>query len=374
MINAHNSRVILVESGESDGAEERLVLSTSNPERGVQYLSEYYLNREDNSYKVSWMYTVDTTLVTDDYDTLSGIDIPSYNAVRSTFFQKRFETFPEIYSIGSYQNSDNVFTKWTGETYFNNKSNSTVVCRTNIIKGDTFSYDNGLFETSSEPFYKVQSIIFSDNFEFGGKTPVSNFYAEETYAYSSISNVTKFIVRVAPFSDRNDKEIISIDNILERMSLLYDIDEDMLYDSFKVKVSSGREAITFKSLLEILIGFLNTFYVEKMKMFLSNYDDFSPIADMISYISDEIENLKSNYIRSDECSIPIANIDEGCAIPCNGIHLEEPHLMVTKQKLKSIVRCALMCDTIPYTEDELASVIAAPILDSNNGINIPQTP
>ncbi len=182
------------------------------------------------------------------------------------------------------------------------------------------------------------------------------------------------MLRETDMLGREDEELITRTNFLNVSNVLYDKTKEYIDDSFKVEVSRDDDAATFKSIVQSLTSFLNSFYTDKIKLFLSNYVDFGAISELIKYIQDKIEELKSSFVENDECEIPLNNIDEGCAIDCENIHLEEDNLMVTKQKLKSIVRCALMCDTMPYSEDDLYSALIYQGAGDLGGQEIPEPP
>lgn len=350
------------------------VLSLSNIRIGLEYIKNRFLTKEDSSHFVSWTYNSTDSNITISYDELDSDSIPPYNTIASVFFLKRLENFPEIYSLSSASGQDNAFTKSIGVKFFNPKDKNSITCNTSSINGESFSISSNVFSSHSFVTYKTKEIIFDYSFVFSDNTPVSVIFSEHTYALNNISNVVAFMVRNVPFDDRANTEIISRDNVISRAAKLYDIDTSIIFDNFKVEISTSGDAATFRSIFQQLVTFLNNFYADKLKLFLSNYVDFGPLADMISYLQSKIDELKSKYVSNDECNIPLDSTDDGCDIGCDNIHLEEPKLMVTKQKLKSIVRCALMCDTMPYTEDDLAPVFEAPILKTDSQVSVPKPP
>ena len=82
-----------------------------------------------------------------------------------------------------------------------------------------------------------------------------------------------------------------------------------------------------------------------MKMFIDGYTTGGALADLIKYILDKMEDLKSKHVLNNECDLkrPIRNIDEGCHIDCLTLQFKQSHEMVTKQKLKAFIRCSMNC-------------------------------
>jgi hypothetical protein len=367
------SSVEATEVHPSEVGEKNRVVHVENIGVSTEYLGTFFLDRDVKMHNVAWMYSLPSSILVQEWEDFDENIFPSYDIVDNSFYKKRFETFSDIFSIGSLSSQDNAMTKGIGVRFFNPVESSLVVCMTKRIIADSFSYIDYVLKSVNVSTYRCRRISFESSFQYKLLSPISYAYSESTYAYNTLSNVSEFNVRVAAFSDRADKEVISASNILERMDLLYDKTTTLLFDSFKVEVSKENDAATFKSIMHSLIDFLNSFYVDQLRLFLSNYIDFGPLSDMISYIEARIKELNDKYVKNTECDIPLNNIDEGCNIPCDNIHLEEPHLMVTKQKLKAIVKCSLVCDTMPFTADELQPVTDVPILESQDIVNI-ETP
>jgi len=329
-------------------------------DRYTGYLSKKFASKSSKEYTVSWTYRIPFESKIDYYDMYSDDDIPPYDVVSSTFYEKRLENFYRIYSRYSSEKLENAFTKYIGVSFFNERLSDKILCNTSVVVGDSLFVDNGTVNTSNSPIFKTNTIVFSDEYTFDSFSPISTAFSESVYALNTLSNVVSFFVSQIDIEARGQYEVVSIDNIDKVMSDLYNINDDTIYDNFKVDVSRGDEAVTFKALYSMCLEAINTFYNDKISIFLQNYDNAGPIFDMIAYIDSEIKNLTNNFVRSDECEIPLESSSQGCKIDCNNIHLDDSHEMVTKQKLKSIVTCLMKCDTMPYTEDELVDFIQVP--------------
>ncbi len=364
----------LEDESRDESIAENTVVTLSNVERGVPFLSSLFLSKGANSHLVYWLYDTSSDSIPNDINNYSSDDILPFSVLSGSYYAKRLEFFEEIFSAGSSSGNSSIFTKYTGETFFNNLLNDNIYCSTENLSGDSISV-SGLVLSFSNPIQISASyMIFETGHVFTDKSPASSKYGNDFFALKTLENVNYFMLREVDMVGREDEELITKTNFMNVSSILYDKTREYIDDNFKVEVSRDNDAATFKSIVQSLTAFLNSFYTDKIKLFLSNYVDFGAISELIEYIQGKIEELKSKFVENDECNIPLNSIDEGCAIDCEDIHLEEDNLMVTKQKLKSIIRCALMCDTMPYSEEDLYSSLIYQGTGDSGGQEIPEPP
>ncbi len=331
------------------------VVPLDSIEKSIPYFESLFLDRSVKNHTVFWTYDLESPSIFTDLMHYEGIDIVPIGAISADFYLKVEESFGHISSIGSKSGERNIVTKKICETFFNNLSNSNIYCNTNTILGNTFALNENSLYLQEEIFAISDKIIFSSSFVFQQNSPVSTEYAEANFAKKNLSNITKLQLTECDIGDRGDNELVSNLNMAEVMDSLFNITDSIIDDSFKIEISGANNAASFKSLLQTCTTFLNSFYTDKLRMFLSNYSDFGALSEMLDFLQKSINDLGKSFVKNDECEIPLSIKDEGCDIPCDNIYFDEPNLMVTKQKLKAILICSLKCDTMPYTEYQLAA-------------------
>ncbi len=209
---------------------------------------------------------------------------------------------------------------------------------------------------------------------FDQNSLISLSFADKTFAKSDLSNVSSFFIESIVFEDRMDLDIVSRSNFDGEMNSFYDMDTTHINDQLKVFLASGHNAVNFLKMHEIIFTFLSKFYGDRLRLFIHDYTGMGELEALIAHIEDKIREIMENFVLIDECELPLNNIDEGCAIKCDNLHLEEPHLMLSKQKLKSLVRCLFECDTMPYTEDDLAGRVIPLVYQSKPVASPPPEP
>ena len=331
------------------------VVLESNHEDGEPYLDDFFCKKDVSAYDVFWWYDTSSTEIPSEYDDYGQNDILPYNVLASSFFTKANEDFTNLYSGTLSIDDRTAFSKDIGETFFNNLSNYEVHASFKEVVGDSIWLTDYTKVSFVNPVdIESGSVEFSKDFVFSANSITNSQYIYSNFAKKDLSNVTAFNVRNEDLSDRQEKEVVSNTNFNDKLSTLYDISINSVSDVFKVYRSIGDDAATFKSLHTVIFTFLSNFYGEKLRLYLSDYTGLGELEVFIRYIEEKIDDLNASFVTIDECELPIRNIDEGCEVSCDNIHFEETHLMVTKQKLKSTVRCLLECDTMPYTENDLA--------------------
>jgi len=229
----------------------------------------------------------------------------------------------------------------------NIRTNQNVYCNPGAISGDSFNAYGKSLSVELDISINVDNFSFISGYIFSDDSPANVSYMEDSFILKTLSNTNEFVILEKMLSDREEKELISDSNFSEVKSILLSKNAEYIDDSYYIENSGGQNALTFKLLHLLLTESLSQFYALQLKLFLEDYDGNGPLSDLIKWILDKIKELNSKYIKNDECDMPPPdNIDEGCEIECEWIHLDEPHLMVSKQKLKAIVRCSLYCEGV----------------------------
>lgn len=313
------------------------------------YLNDYFLTKEINSHNVLWLYDLSSDEFSFEQNhVFNSFDILPFTIAASIFYRKVDETFPEL-RVVSHDTTDgnSVISKEVAIREFNIKSSNEIYCKPKKIVGDTFNIDGRNISLYSDIFIKVDTFSFVNGYVFSDKSPSSLKYMDDNFIRNTLENTNEFIVLETTLSQREDKELISYSNFSEVKSILLSKTAEFIDDAYYIENSGGQNALTFKFLHLLLTESLSQFYALQLKLFLEDYDGSGPLSDLIKWIEDKIKELKSKYVKNDECDMPPPNnIDEGCEIECEWIHLDEPHLMVSKQKLKAIVRCSLYCEGV----------------------------
>lgn len=322
------------------------VAQIENIDKSIGYTDIFFLRKSIFSHDVSWVYDLSSEdMQFDESYQFSQNDILPYTYASQIFYKKVDENFNKISVLSSdTQNINAIIAKKNAISELNHRSDMEVKCNPDTIYGNTFYADssNISFSNSIELYSGI--LIFANGFIFGDNTPISSTKAVDTFIESNLSNTDKFIIKEIDIDSREDLELISEDNFNTVSDSLLPIDTASIPDLMYVERSGDNNALTFRELHNILEERLSKFYAAQMKLFLNGYDGSGALGELIKFIIDKIEELKKKYITNDECEkIPINNIDEGCEIDCGNLFLNEPRLIVTKQKMKSIIRCSLSC-------------------------------
>ena len=337
-------------SGESTATlQNESVMHIENVQRSVSYMDIYFLSKERFTNNVTWIYDLSgeafqgTTI-----DSLNPYDILPFSIASSIFYKKVEEHFEELL-VKSHDitSTTGLISKEVAIREFNLRVSDTVECSPLRILGANIQiYNNEIFTENTIALY-ADTFTFKNSYIFTEKSPVNYEYMVSNFMLSNLSNITRLIISEKPMNERLGKEIITSNNFDELKVDILPKDTESIDDSFKVFRSGGNNALTFRTLHMILTEKLSQFYALQLKLFLTGYDGSGPLGELIKFIEAKIKELQSKYVFNDECKkTPLNNIDEGCDIECGRIALDEPHLMVTKQKLKALVRCSLSCEGV----------------------------
>lgn len=320
------------------------------------YMSEPFLSKEKNSYDVYWVYSIDDVDFLGAFPDYDDSNIPSFIVTGDFYLKKRNEFFQNgIYASNFNNEQYDAVTKKTCIEFFNNRTDDTIIFNSINIIASSFSINDVFTYTfSGNPILSSRAISLSNSYKFEENSIFGDKYAKDNFAYMDLSNVNKLIVPEENLADRDDIDIVSATNISEVNSGLYDKNTVSVEDSFKVLFAGNSDVISFHVLIQELTKMLNNLYVERLKVFLGGYTDIGVISELIKYIEEKILELKNKYVPNTECDIPLkAKREKSCIIACDNIFLNKEHLMVTKQKMLSLVRCSMKCELMPFSEEEL---------------------
>ena len=318
------------------------------------YLSGHFISRDTRNKRVSWMYNRSSLPV--DISDYNVSDYVPFSVLSTEYYRKIGEEFHELHSLFVGAESEAVFTVAIGKRFFNEKQSQAIACNTKVVSGESVTIDDKSISFGLDVRISTNEMVADSTFQIRPLSPVALPYAKNTFATRTLGNAQSLSVREEPIGSRLDDEVVSQANIHTIVSWLYGVGTTEIDDNLKVEVSRETDAASFKSIFNSLTKFLNSFYGDRLKLFLEDYTDYGPLSDAIKYIEEQLRNIEGKYVSVDECAIPLKFGDSGCKISCDNIHLDEANLMVSKQKLKSVVICSLMCDTMPYTEEDLAAV------------------
>ena len=325
------------------------VLHSLEPEKGIGYLDKIFLSKTKNSHEVNWLYDLSADgFQFEQGHVFDAFNILPYLVASSIFYKKVDEYFDDLY-VSAHNITDNrsIVNKVTSEREINNRSSPTVTCDTNSAIGDSFHINDSELNLSLAVAMTSKLFAFTKAYIFTDMSPVSFDYMEENFLLKNLSNAYSFYIMEEEYLDREEEELVSITNFGYKREDILPSSTEFLDDSYYVEISGGSNALTFKQLFFILSEKLSAFYAQQLKLFLNGYVNDGVLGELIKYILDKIAELKSKFVFNDECEkLPLNNIDEGCLIECNTLTLDEPHLMVSKQKLKAIVRCSLSCERV----------------------------
>lgn len=315
----------------------------------TSYTDKFFLPRDIFTHDVVWLYDLSSEdLLFDETHVFNDFDILPYRYASAIFYKKVEEEFQELHVLShDTGNSNSVVNKEVAVRELNQRANPVVECVPDNIIGTSIQiYRDEVFFTDPVSI-NVGFFSFSNKYVYQDSSPASEDYMSRSFLKVNLSNTDKFIIIDSPFQDREALELISNINFNEVTEDLLSIDAESIDDGYALKSSGGGNALNFKTLHMILTEKLSEFYAIQLKLFLDGYDGSGALGELIKFIQDKIQEMKDKYVFSDECKLtPLDNIDEGCNMDCATIALDEPHLMVTKQKLKALVRCSLTCEGV----------------------------
>ncbi len=315
----------------------------------TEYLNFHFLNKDTFTNEVIWLYDISSPELTFDADhVFSDDDILPYTYASRLFYKKVDEYFDKLIVLSHDTTSDSsVITKDVSLREFNYRGDATVECYPSRIIGDSVQiYDSSVY-ISSDVQIVILSSIFKNGYIFEFDSPMDFDFATNEFMLKDLSNADRFVVPEVVIDVLEDTDIITVSNFSDIKSDILEIETTEVGDQFTVYRSGGANALTFRALHSMLLDKLGQFYAVQLKLFLSGYEGNGALGELIRYIEDKIAELKEKFVVNDECDLrALNNIDEGCNIDCGRITLDEPNLIVTKQKLKSIVRCSLTCEGV----------------------------
>lgn len=318
-------------------------------DESTDYLNNYFLTKNIFTHEVVWLYDISSPDMQypEDY-IFSDNDILPYSYASRIFYTKIDEFYNKLIVLShDTTNEKSTMTKDVAIREFNLKADTVVECSPDVIVGDKFQMYGSDVYFSNLISMNIGVTIFKNGYIFVDESPINYDFAIKKFTLRDLSNSKKFIISEKQLADRLNTEIISVSNFNEIKDTVFSIDTREIDDSFYISRSGGGNALSFRGLHILLTEKLSKFYAIQLKLFLSGYEGNGALGELIKYLEDKILELKEKYVLNDECDKrAINNIDEGCNIECGRITLDEPKLMVTKQKLKSIVRCSLTCEGV----------------------------
>ncbi len=346
LIGNNISFIFLKESSSSLSYYGNSVSHIDNIAETTSYIDSYFLTKKSSTHEVLWLYDIGAeSMQIEEGHTFQEYDILPFTFAYSIFYRKVEEYFPELHVMShDITKAASIVSKEISIRELNKRSSNSLVCVPTNSVGESFQiYDNYIYVENDISIY-TNYFSFSSLYIFTDNSPANYEYMHANFMLRNLSNIDKFIVIESELLNIEDLEIISEFNFSEIKSLLLPIDSEYIDDSYYIENSGGANAVTFKHLHYILTDKLSKFYALQLKLFLGGYTGTGPLGELIEYIKNKIKEIMSKYVYNDECdSIPLNNIDEGCIIECDNLFLDEAHLMVTKQKLKAVLRCALTC-------------------------------
>jgi len=322
------------------------VLFLERPEDGATYLDNSFLNKNIGSHKVYWRYVKQSIL-----DLMNGgyildpDDIPSFGIVNSKYWRKVEEHFPALNASASDINNNNtIVNKFVAELLYNNRQDLDVYINANAIQGDSFYFKRGAVSLFNAVSLQALSLFATDSFIVEEDTPVTTSYASGNLLLKDLSNAKTFMVPEKPLEDRGSKELISKNNLYNKLSKRMNASTQSIDDDFTIESSYGDMAISFRYLQNMLHEYVSEFYMEQLKMFAGGYSGGGPLGELIAEIDKLIREIESSYVIMDVCAVmPIDSKDESCEYDCDSPEEVEAKLMVTKQRLIAQISCDFLC-------------------------------
>ena len=341
--------LFLPPSGDVGVYYDNTVAHIDRAEESTTYTDEFFLSRDVFTHNVTWLYdTSSAGLAFPEGHMFNPSDILPYTYASSIFYRKVEENFSELLILSHDTGKDkSIVSKEIAVRELNGRYSSAVECNPDNIIGSSIQiYGDDVFLSESIDM-NIGFFSFFNDYIYTDKSPIGYDYMDSNFLKIDLSNTDKFIILEQPISDRDSHEIISDTNFSEITEYLLPLATEEIDDSYAIFRSGGRNALNFKMLHMILTEKLSQFYAVQLKLFLDGYDGAGALGELIKYIQDKIKELQDKYIFNDECKLtPLDNVDEGCNMECANIALDEPKLMVTKQKLKAIIRCSMTCEGV----------------------------
>jgi len=315
------------------------VLINTQSDHGISMLSEKLLKKGSSEYIVSWFYNsnkIDETNIGD------LMDIPSFKYAASKRFMKKKEFFYGLTAMSVKNLSDSVVTFGMLEMNLNRLDDPQIKCVPSVIMGSTISASESSTVLSGESV-SVTIGECSVRRTLGIKTVsvIDKKEGDTIFLMSTLKNAKNLFIEDSEPS--RDTSVVSTEYLQRRSGNLFPIDRKNLPLETSVLGSDDHSICSNSSFIEMARVKAEETYSKLLKMKITGKDD-STLGELLSYLNQKIKDLKKNFILMDECSSITPNsIDEGCKVDCDTLSLRDDNLMVTKQKFKAVISCAMKC-------------------------------
>ncbi len=343
-VNISEFGAIYTTDSQTISSDESLVF-VDNVLATLPLLSSDYLFKAETYHEVSWFYAPKANIAESSF---MSSDVPSYQYARLMYHRKIDENFFSLVDSSLEYTSENVATKSRLEIDANHVSSEVLVCNPSSAIGDNYRVD-GIGLTINEdiyPSFRIAKVTFHDSYIFLENRPFTFEYGDSLFVRANLDNITSFMLSTAlSFSDTPTNGVITKDETEAFRRTFLDRDTLGISDEYSIDVSGGKLAVTYRYLADMISRKIASYFSTQMKLFLGDYSDGGALSELVKYILDKIAELESKFLKNDECakSRPIRNIDEGCNIDCLTLSFGKTRRMITKQRLKAHIYCALNC-------------------------------
>jgi hypothetical protein len=338
-VDANTHEVFISSNEKPSRVSSTTVLTNTQSEHGVTYLSEKLLKKGLSSYTVSWFYD-SREFNEDDGDEL--LDVPSFRYAMTKRFIKNKEFFNELNLLAPDTTDDGVVTLGIAEGQLNRLDASEVSCSPLSVTGSGFTAtaDKVIFSNSGLSIASVSATI-SRTALISPNSLIAEAEATKKFLLSTLKNSEHSFISESVPTDNNS--VVSQGYVETFSNTLFPLAGTVLPLNTSVVGTDDHSICNNFALVEIMKLKAEETYAKLLKIKITGKDN-STLGELMEYLATKIEELKTNFVKMDEClAVNPNSIDEGCKIDCATLSLNDNNLMITKQKLKGFMICSFKC-------------------------------
>ena len=328
----------VINTATSPAGEKELIVVNSW-KRALNYLEKSYLRKNNSVFSVNWNYNIPIS-----EDNIANSLVPSYGFSSFMFLKLRNGQCRNLKVKSSVRTHD-ICNTGTMKRIANSKESRIIEASASSIKSLNLSFSNEYIESKNITFSNIESDSSKIEFLEEENSLLSDeLLHKKLYSNKLISEKEFFVESRENFSDKSSTEVVTLSEI-ESISnkILVNIDSEITRDFGTIKADSS-DAVSIKMCHNYISAKVADFFTSSLDSFIKIGTSDSSLVSAYSHIDKLIKILTSQYIKLDECDTsPPNNINEGCVVSCDKTILDEEKLMVSKQKLKSVVFCSLKC-------------------------------
>lgn len=326
--------------------EEESLILIEHREDALEFIKNDYLLKSIKEHEVAWFYKRKQSIHKDDF---FQTEIPSNEYVNYMFFRRQNETFFQIINTDLSEDKRSINTLKMAHSLSNLKSELIVNCIPSVVESNEYVLDELHLSLQDALGVRLDTNIlsFKESYDFTQNSPFSVKFGDTFLIKRDLSNAKRIVLTAeTSFAEKLNKEIITTENAILMQDTFLKKDTEYIEDAFTVDVSSGDLAISYRYLSDIIVRRIASYLSSQLRLFIDGYSIGGSLSELIKFTLDKILELESQYVKNDECSLSrtINNIDESCKLDCLTIEFKQTNKMITKQRLKSQLLCALSCE------------------------------